>query len=199
MKTPNARSTRMPCIKGIALQSVTEDVHRLRLAKQIQESDIEARLKPDDMRHLDEMTVPGLWYPMGVYAGLLELLRDVEGGGRDEYLIERGVRAAERLMQVGAYRHVLQSAARWGERAGEAMIQLASAFYNFTVWTLSHEESHDAYVLEVSEAQDFPNAARYTAQGFVQVLFEHMGGKPVRVTSRRPSPDRLLYAISQHR
>ncbi len=62
----------------------------------------------------------------------------------------------------------------------------------------SHEKSRDAYVLEVSGAQDFPNAARFTAQGFVQVLLEHMGGKPVRVSSRRPGPDRLLYAISQH-
>jgi hypothetical protein len=191
------QSSRTPSIKGAALQSVTEDVHRLRNEGRITDADLQARLKPDDLRHLDEMTVPGLWYPMSVYAGLLELLRDVEGGGRDEYLIERGMHAAERLMNVGAYRHFLQSAARWGERAGEAMIQLASAFYNFTVWKLSHEAAHDTYVLEVSEARDFPNAARLTAQGFVEVLFAYMGGKPVRVSSRRPVPDRVLYEVSQ--
>ena len=191
------QAAKSPSVKGVALQSVTEDVHRLRQEKQITQADIEARLKPDELRHLDEMTVPGLWYPITLYAGLLELLRDVEGRGNDQYLVERGIRAAERLMQVGAYRHFLQSAARWGERAGEAMIQLASAFYNFTVWTLGHDEGRDAYTLEVSGAQDFPNAARFTAQGFVQVLFSHMGGKPVRVTSRRTGPDRLVYAITQ--
>jgi hypothetical protein len=134
-----------------------------------------------------------------VYAGLLELLRDVEGGGRDEYLVERGVRAAERLMQVGAYRHFLQSAARWGERAGQAMIQLASAFYNFTEWTFSHDPGRDTYALDVTGAREFPDAAGLTAQGFVQVLFTHMGGKSVHVTSRRTGPDRLRYTISQQR
>jgi hypothetical protein len=190
-------STKTPSIKGMALQSVTEDVQRLLAAKRITQADLEKRLAPDDLRHLEEPTVPGLWYPISLYAGLLELLRDVEGGGRDEYLVERGVRAAERLMQVGAYRHFLQSAARWGERAGEAMIQLASAFYDFTQWTLTHEAASDAYALDVTGAREFPDAARLSAQGFVQVLFARMGGRPVRVTSRRAGPDRLRYEISQ--
>ena len=192
-----AGSTKRPSIKGMALQSVTEDVHRLLAAERITRQDLAKRLGADDLSHLDEATVPGLWYPITLYAGLLELLRDVEGGGRDEYLIERGVHAAERLMQVGAYRHFLQSADRWGERAGQAMIQLASVFYDFTQWKLTHEPDSDVYTLDVTGAGEFPEAARLTAQGFVQVLFERMAGGPVRVASGRTAPDRLHYEIVQ--
>lgn len=185
----------VPSIKGMALASVTEDVQRLLNAGRISRSDVATRVKPDDLHHLDEMTVPGLWYPISLYGALLELLSEVEGGPREAYLVERGVRAAERLMQVGAYRHFLRSAARWGERAGQAMIQLASAFYNFSQWSLSHDAEHDRYQLAVEGARDLPEAARLTAQGFVQVLFATMAGRPVRVRSRRPQPDRIVYEV----
>jgi hypothetical protein len=185
----------MASIKGVALQSVTEDVHRLRRAGRIGEPDLAARLKAEDLALLDEMTVPSLWYPIASYGRMLELLCEVEGGGEDSYLVERGVRAAERMMQASAYRHVLQSADRWGDRAGQMMIQLAGGFYDFTRWQLRFEEATGRYLLEVDGAADFPDAARKTAQGFVQVLFERIGGRAVTVWSRRPSPERFLYEV----
>lgn len=100
-------------------------------------------------------------------------------------------------MQVGAYRHVLQSAERWGDRAGQMMIQLAAGFYDFTRWSLRYDEPGARYLLEVEDAADFPDAARHTAQGFAQVLFARMGGRPVTVRSRRTAPDRLLYEITE--
>ena len=184
-----------PSIKGAALQSVTEDVHRLRNAGRLPESLLTTRLKPEDLQALDELTVPGLWYPIATYGRLLDLLCEVEGRGRPDYLVERGVRAAERLMAAGAWRHFLASADRWGERAGEAMIQVAKGFYNFTDWVLEHHAATDRYTLSVQGAGDFPDAARFAAQGFVQVLFARMGGRPVEVTSVRPSPDRVVYEI----
>jgi hypothetical protein len=185
----------IPSIKGAALQSVTEDVHRLRNAGRLSESLLAAHLKPEDLHALDEITVPGLWYPIATYGRLLDLLCEVEGRGRPEYLVDRGARAAERLMAAGAWRHVLSSADRWGDRAGEAMIQVAKGFYNFTEWVLEHHAQTDRYTLSVKGAGDFPDAARYAAQGFVQVLFAKMGGRPVDVTSVRPSPDRIVYEI----
>lgn len=189
----------MASIKGMALQSVTEDVHRLRMAGRITPADLVVRLKEEDQAVLEELTSPSLWYPIGTYGRLLDLLCDVDGGGDESYLVERGARAAERLMQVGPYRHVLQSAERWGDRAGQMMIQLSAGFYDFTHWTLRDEDDGERYVLEVTEAADFPDSARRTAQGFVQVLFARMGGKPVTVRSRRPSPDRFLYEVTQQR
>lgn len=185
----------IPSIKGAALQSVTEDVHRLRNADRLPESLLAARLKPEDLHALDELTVPGLWYPIATYGRLLDLLCELEGRGRPDYLVERGARAAERLMAAGAWRHVLSGADRWGHRAGEAMIQVAKGFYNFTEWSLDHHTTTDRYTLTVQGAGDFPDSARYAAQGFVQVLFARMGGKAVDVTSVRPSPDRIVYEI----
>jgi hypothetical protein len=94
---------------------------------------------------------------------------------------------------------VLQSADRWGDRAGQMMIQLAAGFYDFTRWQLRFEDGQARYVLEVDGAADFPDAARKTAQGFVQVLFERMGGCPVTVRSRRPEPGRFVYEVTQRR
>ena len=189
----------MASIKGVALQSVTEDVQRLRREGRIRDIDLRTWLKPEDEELLDEVTSPSLWYPIASYGRMLELLCHVEGDGQESYLIARGVRAAERMMQASAYRHVLQSADRWGDRAGEMMIQIAGSFYDFTRWSLHREEGGQRYRLQVEDAGDFPDAARWTAQGFVQVLFARMGRRPVTVRSRRPSPDRIVYEVTPSR
>jgi hypothetical protein len=182
-------------IKGLAFQSVAEDIHRLRMEKRIREDDLESLLKPGDVAHLDEIVVPSLWYPIDVYGRCLDLLCTVEGQGRPAYLVTRGVKAAERMMAVGAYRHFLAAADRWGQRAGQAMVQLASAMYNFMEWVISHDDSADVSMIEVRGAADFPDSARHTAQGFVEVLFSRIGGAPVEVVARRPRPDLVTYHI----
>ncbi|HYB12649.1 MAG TPA: hypothetical protein VEG67_04210 [Myxococcota bacterium] len=184
-----------PSIKGVAFQSVAEDLHRLRTERRIREEDLESRLKPGDMVHLDEMVVPSLWYPIDVYGRCLDLLCDVEGEGRPSYLVARGSKAAERMMAVGAYRHFLAAADRWGQRAGQAMVQLASAMYSFMDWVIHHDESTGTCTIEVGGAADFPESARHTAQGFVEVLFSRIDGAPVVVAARRPRPDLVIYEV----
>jgi hypothetical protein len=184
-------------IKGVAFQSVAEDIHRLRSQGRIREEELEARLKPGDVAHLDEMVIPSLWYPIDVYGRCLDLLCSVEGQGRTTYLVTRGIKAAERMMAVGAYRHFLAAADRWGHRAGQAMVQLASAMYNFMDWVIRHDESADISTIEVRGAADFPDPARYTAQGFVEVLFSRIEGAPVEVVTRRPRPDFVTYEIQR--
>jgi len=182
-------------IKGLAFQSVAEDIHRLRMERRILEEDLESLLKPGDMAHLDEVVVPSLWYPIDVYGRCLDLLCSAEGEGRPAYLVTRGVKAAERMMAVGAYRHFLAAADRWGQRAGQAMVQLASAMYNFMEWVIRHDDSADVSIIEVRGAAAFPASARHTAQGFVEVLFSRIGGAPVEVVARRPRPDFVTYHI----
>ena len=182
-------------IKGVAFQSVAEDIHRLRTEGRIRGEDLENLLKPGDSAHFDEMVVPSLWYPIDVYGRCLDLLCTVEGQGRPSYLVARGTKAAERMMAVGAYRHFLAAADRWGHRAGQAMVQLASAMYSFMDWIITSDESTGIYTIEVRGAADFPDSARHTAQGFVEVLFSRIGGAPVEVIARRPRPDLVTYEI----
>jgi hypothetical protein len=182
-------------IKGVAFQSVAEDVIQLRRSGVISEADLQAAIKSDELKYLDEAVVPGLWYPLGTYGRLLDLLCRKQGGDRSAYLIERGARAAERMMKQGAYRDFLAAASRWGERAGQAMVQLAKALYGGTRWSASYSgEEHTAEIV-VDDAGDFPDSARYAAQGFVQALFARIEGAKVEVSSHRPRADRIVYSI----
>ena len=182
-------------IKGVAFQSVVADVNGLRSNGVISEADLRAAIKSDEIRYLDEAVVAGLWYPLGTYGRLLDLLCRKEGGDRAEYLIERGARAAERMASQGAYRDFLGSANRWGERAGQAMVQLAKALYGGTRWTAAYSgEQHTAEIV-VDDAGEFPEAARHAAQGFVQVLFTRIEGAEVQVASHRREASRIVYSI----
>ncbi len=182
-------------IKGVAFLSVAEDVKRLRKSGVISQADLMAAIKSDELKVLEEAVVPGLWYPLGTYGRLLDLLCRKEGSDRTEYLIERGERAAERMMNQGAYRDFLTAANRWGERAGQAMVQLAKALYGGTTWSAAYSgEEHTAEIV-VDDAGDFPNSARYAAQGFVQVLFARIEAAEVQVSSHRPRTDRIVYSI----
>jgi hypothetical protein len=182
-------------IKGVAFQSVAEDVLRLRRSGVISEADLLAAIKSDELKYLDEAVVPGLWYPLGTYGRLLDLLCHKQGGDRSEYLIERGARAAERMMNQGAYRDFLSAANRWGERAGQAMVHLAKALYGGTRWSASYSGAQHTAEIVVDDAGDFPDSARWAAQGFVRVLFAHIEGARVDTSSHRPNPDRIVYSI----
>jgi ABC-type nitrate/sulfonate/bicarbonate transport system substrate-binding protein len=98
-------------------------------------------------------------------------------------------------MNQGAYRDFLAAANRWGERAGQAMVQLAKALYGGTRWSASYSgEEHTAEVV-VDDAGEFPDSARYAAQGFVKVLFTRIEDAEVEVSSHSPKKDRIVYSI----
>jgi len=182
-------------IKGVAFQSVVEDVKRLHASGVISDSELREAIKPEEQKLLDQPVVPGLWYPLGVYGRLLDLLCRKEGGERAEYLIARGARAAERMMSQGAYRDFLAAANRWGERAGQAMVHLAKALYGGTRWSASYSGEEHTAQITVDDAGDFPSSARYAAQGFVQVLFARIEGAEVSVSSHSPKPSRIVFSI----
>jgi hypothetical protein len=182
-------------IKGVAFQSVAADVNKLRASGAITETDLRGAIKPDERRVLTEAVIPGLWYPLPTYGRLLDLLCRKEGGDRVDYLIERGARAAERMMSEGAYRSFLATANCWGERAGQAMMQLAKALYGGTRWSASYSGEDHAAEIVVDDAAEFPDSARYAAQGFVKVLFTRIEGAEVEISSHSPTRDRIVYSI----
>ena len=98
-------------------------------------------------------------------------------------------------MSQGAYRDFLSSANRWGERAGQAMVHLSKALYGGTRWSASYSGEDHTAEITVDDAGEFPESARHAAQGFVKVLFEHVEGAEVVVSSQRPKPDRIVYSI----
>jgi hypothetical protein len=191
-------------IKGSAFQSVVDDVQALVAAGRVAPAELEARLPAQDLRILAEKVLPGLWYPLATYRRLTELLVAVEGGGRPDYVVRRGARAAERLFAAGLYLQLergdeigAQKRARgegWTEREGNLVSSLAGAIFNVSRWrfTVDGEAVHR---IEVSEAEELPEVSRLAAQGFVEYTASRLAGGPVRVSSERLGRSRIVFTL----
>jgi hypothetical protein len=199
-----------PSIKGSAFQSVVEDVQRLLEGDRISREELEVRLEPADLPLLDEKVLPALWYPIGTYRRLSELLMEIEGGGRTEYLVRRGARAAERLFALGIYQQlrrgeaiaeeIRSSGSLWSQQDGAIMASLAGAIFSFTTWRfVADAENRGEHRIEVSDAAALPEVARFAAQGFIEYVSTRLAKAHVRVTSERPAPDRIVFQLKPTR
>jgi hypothetical protein len=197
----------VPSIKGTAFQSVVEDLQALVGAGRIARDELEARLPAEDLRLLEEKVLPGLWYPLASYRRLTEVLLQVEGGGRPEYVVRRGARAAERLFAAGLYLQLergdeigREKRARgegWTEREGNLVSSLAGAIFNVSRWRFT-VGSDAVHRIEVSDAEELPEVSRLAAQGFVEYTATRLGG-PVRVTSQRLGRGRIVFTLHRSR
>jgi len=197
----------VPSIKGTAFLSVVADVQRLVEAGRIPPQELEARLQAEDLRLLEEKVLPGLWYPLTSYRRLTELLMRVEGGGSIAYVVARGARAAERLFEAGLYHQLARGdeigakkraqGERWSEHEANLMTSLAGAIFNVSRWRYVTDPAAGANRIEVSEAEALPEVSRWAAQGFVEYTSSRLSGVTTRVTSERPSPDRIVFTLRQ--
>jgi hypothetical protein len=199
-----------PSIKGSAFQSVVEDVQRLLEGDRVSREQLEVRLEPADLRLLDEKVLPALWYPIETYRRLSELLMEIEGGGRMEYIVRRGARAAERLFALGIYQQlrrgeaiaeeIRSSGSTWSQQDGAIMASLAGAIFSFTTWRFAADpEDRGEHRIEVSDAAALPEVARFAAQGFIEYVSTRLVKAHVRVTSERPAPDRVVFHLKPTR
>jgi hypothetical protein len=195
-----------PAIKGSAFQSVVEDVQRLLHEGHLSRDALEVRLDRADLPFLEEKVLPAFWYPIETYRRLSELLMEVEGGGRPEYVVRRGARAAERLFTLGIYQQlrrgekiaeeIRSSGSTWTQQDGAIMASLAGAIFNFTSWRfVADAEQRGAHRIEVSDAAALPEVARFAAQGFIEYVSTRLAQAHVRVTSERPSPERIVFRL----
>ena len=193
-----------PSIKGIALQSVIDDVLRLREEGRIPESMLEARLEKKELAWLEEKVQPALWYAIDGYARLTQLLLEVEGRGDPDYIVRRGEAAGARLFDSGIYVQ-LQHGEKRGEEArsggrsftehdGRLMTTLSGSMFNFTRWSYRVEGSEA--IIEVADAAAFPEVSRLAAQGLIQCITARVRNRKVEVRSERPSPDRVIFRFA---
>ena len=85
----------VPSIKGSVFVRAVEDILKLVSAGTLSRGELERRLPPTDVALVNQPVIPSSWYDVQAYGRLLELLKEVEGEGRNEYLRERGARSAE--------------------------------------------------------------------------------------------------------
>jgi len=184
-----------PSIKATGFQSAADDLNKLVEAGKISREEVEARLRKEDFRFLDKQLAATTWVPIDVYKRVVDILVEIEAGGMrpEAYLHNRGVRAAQRLHKAGIYRQFEASSETWGKRVGNIATTMATVLYNFTKWSFELTDERGGFAITVDEATDFPDVARYTAQGYIEYTSRTVAGSNVRVTSERPLPSRVVY------
>jgi hypothetical protein len=76
------------------------------------------------------------------------------------------------------------------------MASLAGAIFNVSRWRFVVDARDPAvHRIEVSEARALPEVSRWAAQGFIEYTASRLTGAPVRVTSERPAPDRIVFTL----
>jgi hypothetical protein len=189
----------VPSIKGTAYNSVHDDLHRMIDDGRISEDELGARLSREELELFESKVLATKWYPIDTYRKLLALVAEKEAKCRiEEYLVERGWRAAERLKEAGIYRQLGAddgAGKSWGARVANLVTKISGLLYNFTRWSVDEPENETVLHVNVDEAKDFADECRYTAQGFVAFAATLMAGAPVKISSTRPTPDRIVYTV----
>jgi hypothetical protein len=173
-----------PSIKGTAVAELVEDTLKLLDRGEVSRSGLEARLRPEDLAVLDEPVVVARWYDIELYRRLSELLRDLDGGGSDQYVRERGFARGKTLMEAGLYQQMeyvgrsqvtLESEPRarfeaYG-RDLRLFVTLSGSLLNFGRWSVERDPDHeDRYRIEVRDAAAFPDVLGRACEGFIDAM-----------------------------
>ena len=188
-----------PSIKGSAFQAVIDDLKRLLDSGALDEAEAASRLEPGDLELLRNGIHTGSWYAVDAYRRMLALLVAKEArADREGYLRRRGRAAAERILKMGLYSHLdaamraaERAPERWVEQVGRVMTTLSNAMFNFSAWEFAAGDGEKLFTLRVREAAALPDETRILLTGFIEALFAPFTEDPVRVVSRRPTPDAI--------
>ncbi|HVP30075.1 MAG TPA: hypothetical protein VMW35_13060 [Myxococcota bacterium] len=190
-------STTPPSMKGAFLQGVVADVQKLVERGAVPPAELEARLSAAERKLLAAPLIGALWYPVEAWVHMIELLRDLEGGADPRrYLVERGARAAARIIELGIFRHQIE--AFQGERLariGQIIATLAANIFNFGKWAFVDADGTKAPRIVISEASRFPKEAQPLFEGFIEALVREALHLPLSVRSARPSPEEIEFAL----
>jgi hypothetical protein len=201
----------LPAIKGSAFSKVVEDVAKLLARQALSESEAARWLAPEDFELLERGVVISSWYDIRSYARLSELLLEVEGQGRPEYLRERGRRTAQRLLEEGLYAQleylqrtevskVEDEAARFAAfgRDLKLLTTLSASILNFSKWASRTDPGHQGrYLIEVSDARDFPEVLCWTSDGFVNQMASHHRRGDDLWSWERPRADLIVFRMTR--
>ena len=186
------------------MAAVIEDVQKLRDSGHLGEEQLEARLEPADLALLGKQVQAALWYPIGSYRRLSELLLDVEGHGHPDYLVDRGARAAERIWEAGLYiqlehgeEKAEQARAQGGvmsERDSRLITSMSGAIFNFSRWTYRSEQSEG--VILVTDAAALPDVSVHAARGFLEYVIGRLRRQDTPVRAERTAPDRVEFRFA---
>ena len=200
----------VPSIKGSVFVNLVEDIQKLLAGGQLDRAQLSRWLKPADVAILDAPVLAHEWYDVRVYARLADLLRDVEGGGKNEYHVKRGARSARRLLDGGLYGQLeYMQKASFGRKSdpderhaafGRDLARtttLSSAILNFGRWEVKPDPKHPRrWVMEITGARDYPDALAWASLGFTNELASEHDREDFWVWER-PDRDRIVFRMAR--
>lgn len=199
-----------PSIKGNIFGRAAEDLTKLISEGTTSWEEVEKRLPAGDVAILRQKINGVSWYDVAAYGRLLELLKELEGHGRNEYLRERGAASAEALIQSGIYAQMeyLNRTQAAQESSPEARFQafgrdlrlltsLHSSILNFSTQVPVVDPVHAyRYQLELRDAGPMPEALCWTTDGFVNRM-SRQHGKPALWRWERPQRDLVVFRMTR--
>ena len=179
----------VPSVKGSVFATVVEDVQKSLGRGAVRREQLRRWLQPEDIAFLDQKIVVSSWYPITAYTHMGELLRDVEGGGNNEYLRQCGRQTAQRLLEAGLYSqleylHRAEVGKTSGDRARfeafgrdlRLLTTISASILSFSRWAMKPVPDYDCrYLIEVSEARDVPEVLCWRSDGFINEMATQHG------------------------
>jgi hypothetical protein len=173
--------SRRASVKGSVFSGVIEEVRKLLANGDLSRGEAARRLEPGDLELLDSSISIAGWYDVGAFVRLNELLRDVRGGGSNEYLRDLGRESAQRLLDGGLYsqmeylsrtqtRQATDPRARYEAfgRDLRRITTLSGSIYSFSKWSVEADPEHPLrYIVVVSDAKAFTDVICWRALGFM--------------------------------
>jgi hypothetical protein len=200
-----------PAIKGTLFSGVVADLNRLVEQGRISPELLESRLEPQDIALIDEKINAAGWYDIHAYHRIVELLCEVEGGGRESYWFDRGVRAARRLVEAGIYHQMdylgrtmaggeIDPAARFNAFAKDMRLLLSihASMLNFGDWRCVVDPEHgDRYRVEIRGVSGIPDGLFHAAAGMFNGMSEISRAKSTRYWElERIGPDFVVLRMT---
>ena len=195
-----------PSVKGLLLGGVVVNLQRLRERGRLGADACEVRLSRGALGLLEEKVDPSRWYPLAEYAELVDLLWDVEASRDPDYMREKGRAWARKLYDAHRYQQLEYADSSAGAiatpeeavRQGRLIASLIATFWSFVEAHVDLDPERPStlrLVLSGRLARLFPEANRFTTEGFLNHMVERAGGSQ-RATSERPAPDRVEFRLA---
>jgi hypothetical protein len=200
----------LPSIKGSVFATVVESVNKLLAQGNVSREELSRWLKPEDVALLDQEVSVSEWYDIRVAARMSELMRDVEGGGNNDYLRRLGKQSAKRLLEMGLYQQMEYLQNTQVQKAIDAKARseafgrdlrllstLSASIYNFAKWeSIPDPEREGRYLIRISEAKNLPDVLCWRVEGFMnQMAAEH--DEPDLWRWDRPKPDLVVFRMNR--
>ena len=179
-----------PSIKGSVFAGVVDEVNKHLADGTILPRDAERWLRAEDFERLDTLVVSSSWYAISSYDRLNQLLLEVVCAGDPQRLREGGRQTARRLIDTAGFYAQLEylqhtEVARSTDpceryeafgRDLTLLCSLQQSILNFSHYTPLPDPEHERrWVIDVTEASEFPDTLCWRADGLINEMAREHG------------------------